>query len=161
MEKLIRGFRATPLPGLIWRLRQGWLGLARPFRLGVRTLVTDGEGRILLVRHSYRPGWHFPGGGVRKWETLADAAIRETEEEAGVRLRRLDRLIGVYANFGIGYCDHVALFAASDWRPVPHLSVEIAEARFFSLDRMPSDLSPPTRRRLAEMFGGAAADEHW
>jgi len=161
MDMLIRGFRSTPLPGLLWRLRQGWLALFRPFRLGVRTLVTDEAGRILLVRHSYRPGWHFPGGGVKKWETLPEAAIRETEEEAGVRIRRLDRLVGVYANFGIGYCDHVALFTASDWHPAAGESLEIAEVRFFSPDQVPADASPPTQRRLGEVLGGKPADTHW
>ncbi|NBC31636.1 MAG: NUDIX domain-containing protein [Alphaproteobacteria bacterium] len=161
MDRLIRAFRATPLPGLVWRARQGWLGLARPFRLGVRILVTDEAGRVLLVRHSYRPGWHFPGGGVKRWETLADAAIRETAEEAGVRIRRLDRLVGVYANFAIGYCDHVALFTASDWQAEPAESLEVSEAQFFESDRIPSDVSPPTRRRLDEVFGGAAVALHW
>ena len=161
MIQLARAFRTSPFPAVIWRLRQVYLGMIRPFRLGVRTLVTDDGGRVLLVRHSYRPGWCFPGGGVQKWETLAQAAIRETAEEGGIRITRLDRLVGVYANFGIGYCDHVALFQASEWQDAPRESLEIAEARFFARADLPGDTSPPTLRRLAEVFDGQPMIEDW
>ena len=161
MDRLIRSFRASPLPRLIWFLRQGHLGITKPFRLGVRTLVTDDAGHVLLVRHSYRPGWHFPGGGVKKWETLPDAAVREVAEEAGVRIAQLDRLVGVYANFGIGYCDHVALFTATDWQFEPCESIEIAETGFFPPNAVPADTSPPTLRRLSEVLGGRPRDSHW
>ena len=32
--------------------------------MGVRTLVVDELGQILLIKHTYMPGSHFPGGGV-------------------------------------------------------------------------------------------------
>ena len=39
---------------------------------------------LLLVRPSYRAGWHFPGGGVRRGETPEEAARRELAEEIGL-----------------------------------------------------------------------------
>ncbi len=161
MHPLLHLARRTPLPRLMWGGRLLALRVLRPFRLGVRTLVLDGDGRVLLVRHSYRPGWHLPGGGVKKWETMEQAAIRETAEEAGVAIEAMDRLVGVYANFGIGYCDHVALFVAGPWRPAPLESFEIVETRFFPLEALPADASLPTHRRVAELLGRAPRDVHW
>ena len=159
--RLTRWFQATPLPRMIWLARQGYLGIARPFRLGVRTIVVDDQERVLLVRHSYRPGWHLPGGGVKKWETAPDAAIREVLEEGGVAIAALEGPLGVYANFRIGYCDHVVLYAARDWQTTPTHSLEIAERRFFPLRACPDDASTPTKRRLAEYRGVVPWDTHW
>ena len=40
--------------------------------------------QILLVKHSYIPGWHLPGGGVDHGEDIHTAAIREVYEETGI-----------------------------------------------------------------------------
>ena len=154
-------FRRSPLPGAAYRLVAGWKRLTKPFRLGVRTLMFDDGGGVCLVRHSYRPGWYLPGGGVKRWETVADAAVRETEEEAGVQVLRLGALVRVYANFDIGYCDHVALFVVDAWAPAAHRSVEISEVRFFQPADLPVDATPPTRRRLQEWAGRATYADHW
>lgn len=51
-------------------------------------LVIEHEGRILLVQEN-KPGrrWYLPAGGVEAGETIAEAAIRETAEEAGVAIK--------------------------------------------------------------------------
>ena len=161
MTRLAERVKRSPLPRLAWWAHSGIRRLLKPIGLGVRTMVLDNGGRVLLVRHSYRPGWHFPGGGVRRWETLSAAAIRETVEESGVAILTLEPLVGMYANFSIGYPDHVALFIARDWQPGTARSMEIVETGFFAMDALPADTSLPTRRRVDEFRGNRTSDGYW
>ena len=61
-----------------------WIG-------GVRVAITDGRGRVLLVRHHYedegRSIWMLPGGSIEDGETSRDAAMREALEETGLIIR--------------------------------------------------------------------------
>ena len=59
-----------------------WWRLTRPRHQGVVVAVYVGTA-LLLVRSSYRAGWHLPGGGVRR-ETPEEAARRELAEEIGL-----------------------------------------------------------------------------
>jgi 8-oxo-dGTP diphosphatase len=43
-------------------------------------------GRLLLVRRCDSGAWELPGGRVDVGETAVEAAVRETAEEAGVRI---------------------------------------------------------------------------
>ncbi|MFG1807400.1 NUDIX domain-containing protein [Streptomyces sp. NPDC049040] len=44
-------------------------------------LLTDGEGRLLVVKPTYKSGWNLPGGHVDEGETPRDACRRELREE--------------------------------------------------------------------------------
>ena len=145
----------TPVFRLWWRLK-------RPMTLGVRGLAFDNEGRVLLVRHTYMAGWHLPGGGVEAGETALDAATREMAEEGGVEAITPPVLAGLYSNHAHHPNDHVALYRFSAWRPcAPLANGEIAERGFYARDALPADLSPGTRRRLAEAFDGAPVSAVW
>lgn len=136
----------------------------RAHTLGVRALVRDDDGRVLLVRHTYLPGWYLPGGGVDPGETIAEAAARELVEETGVAPSDAPRLFGLYLNRRVSRRDHVALmvFDLSVGHPTlrrpPH---EIADLGFFALDALPEETTGATRRRLAEVFDGAAITAEW
>ena len=135
------------LRGGVWRLR-------RPTLIGVRALIVR-DGAVLLIRHrSGKQPWALPGGGVERNERLAEAARRETREETGAPIR-VERLLGVYERFGDRISNYVAVFVCTALgEPRPSRSLEIAEARFFPLDRLPADADAGTRRRVAEYLAG-------
>jgi 8-oxo-dGTP pyrophosphatase MutT (NUDIX family) len=48
-------------------------------------LFTDAQGRIMMVRPTYKDYWDIPGGYVEPGETPYEACVREVEEELGIR----------------------------------------------------------------------------
>lgn len=148
-----------PIQRILFRF---WL-LKRGLTLGVRAIVLDGAGRVLLVRHSYVPGWYFPGGGVEAGETALAALARELEEEAGVTLTGAPALHGLFHNRSAHARDHVAAFVVRDFAQtrVPEPNAEIREHGFFALDALPEGTTGATRRRLAEVLNGVPVSAVW
>ncbi|GAA1518853.1 NUDIX hydrolase [Streptomyces albidochromogenes] len=58
-------------------------------------LLFDEADRVLLVDPTYKPGWEFPGGVVERGEAPARAGMREVEEEIGIELAEVPRLLVV------------------------------------------------------------------
>lgn len=131
--------------------------------LGARVAVFDGD-RVLLLRHTYVPDWHFPGGGVEPGETAMEAGTREMREETGLEATGPLHLVGFYHNRNdVTVRDHVALFAcrtfhvARPFRP----NHEIAEIGWFGPGELPPDTDPGTARRVREIVEGMLPDPRW
>lgn len=131
--------------------------------LGAQGVVIDEEGRVLLVRHSYRPGWFFPGGGVEWGETLEEALARELAEEVGVTMTGPPALHGIYSNASNFPGDHIAVFLVREWTRTENYRRhgEIAETGMFDPGDVPVRTDPGTRERLAEIFGKAPVSPYW
>lgn len=139
-----------------------WFKLARGLTLGVRGIVLDADGRVLLIEHTYVHGWHLPGGGVEKAETAQTALERELVEEAGVRLTGPATLVGIHSNHAHHPNDHVLTYLCPEWEPCrPTSRGEVSQIGWFPLDALPEGLRPGHRRRIEEALLGAPPSTLW
>lgn len=124
--------------------------------VGVRGLVVDDHGQVLLVRHTYGAGaWHLPGGGVKRRESLSRAVVRELREETGIVVDEPLSQLGTFSNLADGKSDHITVFEVRSWRQgADPPSAEIAERRFFPPSSLPPTIAPGSRRRIEEWSTG-------
>ncbi len=137
--------------------------MTRPMTLGVRGVVIDANDSVLLVRHGYVSGWHFPGGGVEAGETCMQALARELEEEARVEIRGAPVLHGLFFSARPSRRDHVAVYVIRNFAVLGERAPdrEIEEARFFARSALPEGATAGTRARLAEIFDCASIADLW
>lgn len=155
--------RRTLAQRLLTRLLHLYFRFARGVTFGVRAVVLNERGEVFLIRHTYVPGWHFPGGGVEVGETAESALERELSEEAGIAPVERPVLHGLFFNGRISRRDHVAVYVISRFRVeyVKQPDREIAEAGFFPLDSLPEGTTPATRRRLMEIVSRQPPATEW
>ncbi|HEV7797616.1 MAG TPA: NUDIX domain-containing protein, partial [Pyrinomonadaceae bacterium] len=88
----------SDLMGAIWRrvpkaLRSWTVRLSHPrFTVTAGAVVTDGRGRVLLLKHRFRPGagWGMPGGFMEAGEQPEETLRRELHEEIGLEVENLE-----------------------------------------------------------------------
>lgn len=146
----------------LYRLRRLVWRVVRPRTRGVKVMVFNEAGELLLVRHSYgnKALFMLPGGGIRPFEAPEAAAVREIREELGCALDGL-AFVSVHETQKEGKKDTVHLYRARAAGPVRIDGIEIDEAGFFPLDALPPTVSPATLRRIAEQRGERDADGSW
>ncbi|MGB8602683.1 MAG: NUDIX domain-containing protein [Rhizomicrobium sp.] len=148
----------------LWRRVQPFYltsrAISSPTTVGVTALV-ECEGKIVLVRHSYLPGWHLPGGGVDRGEPPATAVLREMREEIGLTKSAPPQLVGVLTRrYGLT-TNHVLLYrlAGAEFTFKPNL--EIRGCQLADPAAPPDGTSAATRRRLAEYLTQMSPAAHW
>ena len=123
-------------------LKLNWL-VRRPRTFGAHALALTPEGKVILVRLRYAPGWRLPGGGRDEHEDPRDAVLRELREEIGMTAHGDVRLAGELEETPDFKRDLASLLVVRDvrYRP-PRWSWEIEAVTEAPLDALPDDLSP-------------------
>ncbi|MGF1663606.1 MAG: NUDIX domain-containing protein [Kineosporiaceae bacterium] len=62
-------------------------------------VVTDGAGRVLVIRRADNGTWALPGGAMDLGESLVATAVREVREETGIDCE-VTGLVGIYTDPG-------------------------------------------------------------
>ena len=116
-----------------------------PARLGANAIITC-KGKLLLEKRRDSDVWGLVGGGVKKYETEAQAIVREVYEELGLRIPKEQfKKLGVYGEPG-----RIAAYQdGSIWRmvivvfgldleeePQMAISAESRDLRFFSKEEL-------------------------
>ena len=113
----------------------------------------DGELRVLLCKRAIEPRygyWTLPAGFMENEETTGQAAVRETEEEAGANVELGD----LFTLLNVAHVHQVHLFYLArlldlDFAP----GIESLDVRLFAEHEIPwDDLAFPTIRTTLELF---------
>jgi ADP-ribose pyrophosphatase YjhB (NUDIX family) len=153
------------LLGALWRrtpkaLRRWTIKLWHPrFAVSAGAIVTDSGGRVLLLKHRFRPGsgWGLPGGFLEKGEQPDEALRRELREEIGLEVGEL-KLIATRAFKRARQVEIV--FSGQAIGDTDQLSFEIQEAVWFKPGEFPDEL-PADQARLINrtLIDGATAQD--
>ena len=150
-----------PLLQIAVKLRRFYWWLVRPITRGVRAILVNRSGHILLVRHNYGEGWLLPGGAAGKNEEDAKALRRELEEELGITEISIASKLGEYRNTYEYEIDTVVVFAVGSFSLEKKGHFEIERWDFFDPDALPEGVSPGTRRRIEEWLGQKEVGDKW
>ncbi|WP_034297028.1 NUDIX hydrolase [Herbaspirillum sp. RV1423] len=105
----------------------------------------DGEVRVLLCRRAIEPRygyWTLPAGFMENGETTTDAAVRETEEEAGARIE----LGPLFSLINVPHVHQVHFFYLAELLDLDYAAgTESLEVALFKEDEIPwPDIAFPT-----------------
>jgi len=132
------------------RMLRELVGSQRIFVPGVRALIVNDAGELLLQRRTDVPWWGLPGGAVELDESALDALKREVAEETHLTVLDTEPMAlysGLEHRFTYANGDKVQCFAVAfivrRWTGKPRADgVEGSDVRFFPCSELPTDLAP-------------------
>ncbi|MEX2555911.1 MAG: NUDIX hydrolase [Actinomycetota bacterium] len=94
----------------------------------------DGELEVVLVHRPRHDDWSLPKGKVERGETIHKAAVREVEEETGLRVQRGTGIAQLSYRNGNGRPKHVDYFYMTPVGGELTPNDEVDELRWVTLD---------------------------
>ncbi len=117
------------------------------FTLGTFVIIFDDQRRILLCHRRDYDIWNLPGGGIEGGELPTEAAVREVQEETGLKIE-IKRLIGVY---GKSYRDEfVFVFEGIPVSGNISPTDETDSCEYFAIDEFPINTIPHHVERVQD-----------
>ena len=146
---------------IVQKFRRFYWRIVRPVTRGVRTIVVNQNGEILLVAHTYQEGWFLPGGKVGRNEDDEKALRRELSEELGIQITATPRQLGEYENTYEYKKDTNIVFVVDSFTQGVKKHFEVEKHSFFKPEMLPEKTSPGTRRRIEEWLGKKQTSNQW
>ena len=137
---------------LMYRAILVWWFFARPTVYGVYIAVWYGE-KLLVIKNSYKKRFTIPCGRIKRGESEAAAAVRELDEEVGIK-HEPDQLTFVGEHAGkFKYVTDIGSFFEITMTELPRVRVddrEVVWARFIPLDQaVDLNLNPTVKTWLS------------
>jgi 8-oxo-dGTP diphosphatase len=124
-------------------------------KLGAAAVILNDAGDVLLVKHTYgRLNWELPGGHAEAHESIIATALREVQEETGLRVRAL-HTTGTYYDPEGDMHHFVFLCQPLDPAALPRPDAdEISTCAFWPTTALPRPISDFTVRRITDAVTG-------
>ncbi len=146
---------------IIQKCRQLYWWLMRPTTRGVRAIMVNQTGNVLLVKHTYQDGWFLPGGKTCRSESDEDALRRELREELGIEIASISSKLSEYTNNYEYKKDTIVVFVSYAFTQKDTKHFEVEKYGFFKPEMLPEKTSPGTRRRIEEWLGKQTINNEW
>ena len=137
---------------------RGMIGNTKIVLPGVRALMFNHQGELLLEKQALFGSWALPHGCVDVGESVLDALKREVKEETGLSIIHAEPF-GLYTDprYSVTYPNgdqvqtFTVAFAVKEWTgELQADGDEVNELGFFPLDRLPDPLYPIHRDTIED-----------
>src|SRR3954451_15085338 len=146
--------------GYVEELRQV-IGTRKIIMAGIRAIIRDPKGRVLLQQRGDFKTWGLPAGAMELDETVWDTLCREVREETGLTVLKA-RPFGIYSNpkYTTTYPNgdqaqpFTIAWLVEEWSGTPTPDGdESLQLRFFAPDALPpaEQMHPPHRTAIRDL----------
>ena len=145
IENLINKFVQVFLK-IAYKLALLYWFIFRPISFGAIFVIFNSRNEVLLVKHSYKKFWMFPGGTVKDNEDGKDTAVREIKEELNISVfpTNLKKIHEFKSN---SEYKRNTNFVYKIHLKNPEIKIdnrEITQFKWFPIDKLPKDSSQET-----------------